>query len=457
MTSASAVLGAWIAGCGNNHGVLAYERATMALVDTVSCMFVGRDAEPTRRAREVIGRWGGGMCTLVGYGQSSAPWAALVNGTAAHALDFDDNDTPAASHPSAVLLPCLLAMAEERGYGGREVLDAYIVGLEVMSRIGEAVNMAHYGRGWHATATLGVLGGAASCARLLRLDRVAAANSVSLATSMASGLRSQFGTMAKPLHAGLAAKSAVIAAALAETGFCASVDALDGPLGFRAILAGEESRGFADLEHTLGQPLAIIQYGLSVKCYPCCYYSARSIDAVLELRRQHDFLPRDIDRVVVELSDRNSKIVAIEDPKTTDEARFSLRYCVAVAIVRGKLTIDDFTNESIGRSDWRELTNKIEIRPYRGDAVASDLSANEPDTVTIHFSTRTSIAQVIQHPRGSAAAPLPKADVLVKLRECTRGLSVGDVDALENVLFSFEQLTSLDAFMRLLRQRPPPA
>src|SRR5690606_852739 len=138
------------------------------------------------------------------------PWAALVNGAAAHALDFDDNFDPAKAHASAVLVPAILALAEGRAgeppISGFAMLDAYIVGLQIMGRTGQGVNPYHRDRGWHATATLGAIGAAAACARLLRLSAGQAAHALSLATSMASGSMAQFGTMAKPLHAGLAAK-----------------------------------------------------------------------------------------------------------------------------------------------------------------------------------------------------------------------------------------------------------
>jgi 2-methylcitrate dehydratase PrpD len=366
-------------------------------------------------------------------------------------LDFDDNDTPAASHPSAVLFPCLIALAEERGVGGQGVLDAYLVGLEVMSRVGEAVNMAHYSRGWHATSTLGVLGAAAGGARLLQLDSSMASISLSLATSMASGLRSQFGTMAKPLHAGLAAKSAVLAASLAESGFSASKDTLDGPLGFRAILAGDQSSGFVNLEKSLGNPLAIVQYGLSVKRYPCCFYSARSIDAALALREDHQFKFSDIDQVVVEISERNAKIVAIDAPANPDEARFSLRYCLAVALVKGKPVLQHFSAETLADPEVRHIMRQIDIRPYPGNAALNDLAPEEPDTVTIFLQDGRRVAKTIQHPKGSTHDPLPKEDALMKLRECAKGMAPAEFAALQEVLLSFDSLSSMEPLTRLFQ------
>jgi 2-methylcitrate dehydratase PrpD len=317
--------------------------------------------------------------------------------------------------------------------------------------VGEAVNMAHYSRGWHATATLGVLGAAASGARLLQLDSSAAAVSLSLATSMASGLRSQFGTMTKPLHAGLAAKSAVLAASLAESGFSASKETLDGPLGFRALMAGDESPGFDNLERSLGNPLAIVQYGLSVKRYPCCYYSARSIDAALALRRDHQFSFSDIDRAVVEISERNAKIVAIDDPANPDEARFSLRYCLAVALVKGRPVLEHFSYVCLADPDVCHIMKRIDVRPYPGNAALNDLAPQEPDTVTIFLLDGRRVTRTIQHPKGSAHAPLSEDEALMKLRECARGMANVELGALEDVLFSFSSVASMEPLTCLLQ------
>jgi len=162
--------------------------------------------------------WGDGPCTVMGSEvRLAAPWAALANGTAAHALDFDDNFDPAKAHASAVLVPAILALAEQERASGRACLDAYIAGLQIMGRVGQGVNPAHRNRGWHATGTVGAIGAAAACARLLRLPEREAAFALSIATSLAGGFMAQFGTMTKPVHAGFAAQAGVMAAASARS------------------------------------------------------------------------------------------------------------------------------------------------------------------------------------------------------------------------------------------------
>ena len=197
---------------------VALARARDGIYDVVACMVAGAGDAGSARVRATIAPYGSGHATVIGgRDEASAPWAALANGMAAHALDFDDNYIPAYTHATAVLIPALLAVAEEIDASGEQLVDAYIVGLEMHCAIGRGVNRAHYDRGWHGTSTVGCIGTAAACGRLLGLDADQMTQAISLAVSMASGPKVQFGTMAKPFHAGMGAKNAVLAAHLAAT------------------------------------------------------------------------------------------------------------------------------------------------------------------------------------------------------------------------------------------------
>lgn len=195
----------WIAEAPRAWSENALRRAEAAFVDTVACMLVGADDVAARRVRAATAPWGMGVGAATIFGtpeRQAAPWAALANGTAAHALDYDDVLEIANAHVSAVLVPAILALGEERQASGEACLDALIVGVEIMARLGEAMNMTHYFLGWHTTLTLGSIAAAASAARLLELDAARASAAISAATSMASGSKRQFGTMTKPVHAG---------------------------------------------------------------------------------------------------------------------------------------------------------------------------------------------------------------------------------------------------------------
>ena len=210
-------LAAWLAESQPLTRGVALELARDAMIDIVGCMIAGGPDEATRRVLDAVRDLGAGPASIVGgVERLTAPHAALVNGTAAHALDFDDNYHGNCGHATAVLAPALLALGEQRGAGGRAVLDAYIAGLEAMAVIGAGVNIGHYEKGWHTTSTIGVIAAAGAAARLAGLDTNGVQRALSLGFSHASGSKLQFGTMAKPLHVGMAAKNALMAARYAE-------------------------------------------------------------------------------------------------------------------------------------------------------------------------------------------------------------------------------------------------
>ena len=234
--------GAWLAETPDAWPDEALESAHRQFIDVLGVTIPGAVEPATLAVLETVRNWGAGPATaILQAARLAPPWAALVNGTAAHALDFDDNFDPAKAHATAVLAPAILAVAEAEGASGRQCLDAYIAGLQILGRAGQGVNPAHRNRGWHATATVGAIGAAAACARLLSLDTQTAAHAISISTSMAAGFMSQFGTMTmKLLHAGLAAKAGVMAASLARAGIDAGKDTLDGQTGMNRLMVGPD-------------------------------------------------------------------------------------------------------------------------------------------------------------------------------------------------------------------------
>ena len=223
------------------------DRATEAFLDTLGCMLLGRNAPVTQSAIEAARPWGDGPAPVPGTGVFlPAPWAALAGGAAAHSFDLDDYTLVANDHPSAVLVPALLAQvsATAGNVSGAAILEAYLIGLEVIFRAGDAVNMGHYNRGWHTTSTLDSLGATAAVARLTGLSAEQAGAALSLTTSLGSGFVSQFGTMAKPLHAGISAKAGIVSCALALAGATASPHVLDGPISLSTLMSPSDVPGF---------------------------------------------------------------------------------------------------------------------------------------------------------------------------------------------------------------------
>lgn len=442
-------LAGWCADTTPSWPEVSLEGARRAFLDTVAVMLAGQREACVARTRLAVAAWGDGPCHVMGGAPLAAPWAALVNGTAAHALDYDDVLDPAMSHPSAALVPAILAFAEARGCSGAACLDAYLVGFEVLARLGEAMNLVHYQRGWHTTLSLGSMGVAAACARLMRLDAAATAMAISLATSMAGGSKRQFGSMAKPLHAGLAAKNGLVAAQLAATGVTGIAEPLEGRWGYVDLMAGETAPGLEAALSRIGDPSAMEQYGVWAKFYPCCASTHRPVDALRSLALR----PGQVVSIQAAVSEVAAANLRYGVPRDPNEARFSLPYCLAATLLDGTLTVASFTPGAIARPALLPLMEKVTM------TVDPELRADRPVTQSFERGTievaltdgeRKRVAVLV--PRGHPGAPLSEAELEVKFRDCAAGiLPAAQVDAALEQLARFAALDRITPLMAALR------
>jgi 2-methylcitrate dehydratase PrpD len=324
--------------------------AARAFLDTIGVTLAGVPEEASRIVRDVVSEDGISNCTVFGTSTLASPSnAAFANGTAAHALDFDDMCFVSLAHPSAPLVPACIAAAESSGAPGRAALDAYVVGFEIEARLGRAMNPRHYERGWHCTSTLGTIGAAAACSRLLGLDTGATAHALAIAASEASGVKENFGTMVKPLHAGLAARNGVLAARLAKRGMTASAQALDGAQGFlHAFDSAHES--VSDAAADLGTRWEIVHTGITVKLYPSCAGTHPALDAILDLRHRERFTADDVDRIDVAVDSITPTVLIYERPSSPLEAKFSMPFCAAAAAAFGAVGVDTFDAQTLADS-----------------------------------------------------------------------------------------------------------
>ena len=453
-TGATRRLGQWVAEAPRAWSEEAERRAASAFVDTIACMLAGAADPAPRAAYAGVARWGAGGAVVAGTPyRLAAPWAALVNGTAAHTLDYDDILEISNAHVSAALVPALIALGQERDADGRSCVDAFIVGVEVMARLGEALNMTHYFKGWHTTSTLGAPAAAAACARLLRLDAAKTTAALSLATSLASGAKRQFGTMAKPLHAGLAAKNGVVAAALAEAGVTAAADAYEGARGFVDLFAGVPRERLEAAVAAFAGPPAIERHGLWQKVYPCCGSVHRPLDALLDMRGDGGLKPQavaGIDALLPEIAVQNLPYAA---PADAMQARFSLPYLLASALVDGRLALDAFTGEALARRDVRTLIPRIRMRPdpdQPGDVNVDEVPLRA--TVTVRLAGGAERSRTVQEPRGHPCRPLGRDALHAKFVDCAaRALPPTEHDAAFAALDGLARARSLDAIARHLR------
>ena len=389
------------------------------LIDTLGCLLAGSRQRVVVQVSKTVLDWGGGQAPVYGSGAKTAPpWAAFVNAVAAHCLDFDDWEVPGNSHISAVLFPALLATAAGRGVSGRALLDAYVAGYEVIARLGEVVNFDHYNRGWHSTATLGSLGAAAAVARLLKLDADQMTNAISIATSQSAGLTSQFGSDAKAMQAGFAAKTGIEAGFLAAQGLSGNDDVFEGEKGFACLMS---DGGVARLEAVFGDypksRLAVEEYGLVIKPYPCCGYTHRLIDCAKIIRRQAGFDASQVVNIAGSLPVGHGDILPFTYPEDLSQALFSLPYVVALALLGRTVSLEELARESWKEAEVEKLIGFFEKRLHKVKRPELNLDPDDPDWMEVKTADGRLFRAEVAYPLGSPENPMSARAVMQKFKD----------------------------------------
>jgi 2-methylcitrate dehydratase PrpD len=308
----------------------AHELARQCILDYFGVAVAGAGDELVRLLFDELTDAGGApQASIIGHrGRLPALSAALVNGAAGHALDYDDVNMAMPGHPSVAILPGLLALAELRGSSGRAVITAFVAGYETACRIGAALQPGHYNLGFHSTGTVGAFGAAAACARLLGLDAEATAMALGIAGTQAAGLKSQFGTMCKPFHAGKAAQNGLLAARLAARGFSSRAEIIECVQGF-ALTHGPD---FSP-EAALATPEAGLHLFANLfKYHAACYLTHAPIECARRLREQHRLTPEAIAGITLRLDASCERVCNIPSPVDGLQSKFSLRQTVAMAL-----------------------------------------------------------------------------------------------------------------------------
>ncbi|OGL69571.1 MAG: hypothetical protein A3J27_08485 [Candidatus Tectomicrobia bacterium RIFCSPLOWO2_12_FULL_69_37] len=424
--------------------------AKRAILDTIGVMLAGA-SEPvagivTGFVREMGGAPHG---TVVGSSlRTSTPLAALANGTLGHALDFDDSNYLLNGHPSVGVLPAVLAQGERQGASGREVLEAFVVGYEISTKLGAGMNPAHYNSGWHSTCTLGAMGAAAAAAHLRRLDAGKTRFALGCAASHASGLHANFGTMTKPLHAGLAPEAGVRAAGLAAAGLTSNPGILEAPGGFCQVFCGEGNFRLGDIVGGLGQPYSLETPGLNIKPYPCCMSTHAAVDALLDIMEEAGIEAEDVDRIDVALVEIAAKVLRYHRPRTGLEGKFSIEYCLARALKERTLRLGAFADESVGEPGVRDLMERICVR---ADNMDWKPGGRKPAEVTVHTRDGRTLHKRRNRSRGSAAWPLTQEEVQAKFRDCAaRRLNPEKLEEAMEKVGCLEKVPDIRPLMALL-------
>lgn len=421
-----------------------FDRARRAVIDTVGVAIAGGREPCFTILAETIGPAAvtGEATVLPTRARTTAVQAAFLNGTAGHALDFDDVADELKGHPSVVLVSALLALAQASGRTGREFLEAYVIGFETACAIASGLPVeAHYRKGWHATSTVGVLAAAAAAGRLLGLDEARMRNALGIAASMASGSRQNFGTMTKPLHAGLAARDALIAARLAANGFTADQAQLEGPLGFFNQYGTDPD--LSSVHNALARPEVLLTQGVSVKKYPCCYGTHRTADATLALYAR-GIRGADVRSVLVNVEPGGLQATIHHRPATGLQGKFSNEYVVAACLLDGAVKLSTFTDRAVIRAEAQDLLQRVVIQEAQQPPFGSGTFEHAYATVEVTLANDAVVRERCDVPRGDSRAPLAADEIEAKFRDCLDFASSDwDADALLTLLHGLDSTARL--------------
>ena len=425
-------------------------RAKASLLDAIGCILAGAGTEEAAPVRALALEDGGTPAAqLLGTAlRLPATAAALANGAAGHALDYDDSSPPMIGHPSVPLAAAILALGETRHASGPDMIAAHVAGLEASARLGRHLNPGHYAAGWHATATLGTLAAVVAASRILGLDEHRTRMAIGIAASSASGIRANFGSAVKPLHAGLAARNGVLAARLASHGLTADPDALDGERGFIRIFGGTAPPDLAALRFDDGEALEIVRSGIGIKRYACCGCTHSALDAVLALRVTQAPDPGQIEAIHCTMNGLVPDILVHHRPRTPAQAKFSMEYCLAVALLDGDCGMAQFEEGRVARDDVQALLGRVSTSvdpaiPYRNGVY--------PGTVTVTLRDGRRFAESAVEARGHPDFPLSTADLRRKFLDCaSHALPAPRAAAAFDALAALEEVTDLAALARSL-------
>jgi 2-methylcitrate dehydratase PrpD len=427
--------------------------ARRAILDTVGVMLAGAAETTAVRARAAFARRrAGDEATIVATSlRASVEDAALANGIAAHALDYDDLSASLSGHPSVPVLPAALAVAERERASGAALLAAFAAGVEVEAKLGRAMNPGLYEVGWHATSVLGVFGAAAAAARLLGLPVERIAGALAIAASMASGIKANFGTDGKPLHVGHAARCGTEAALLAAAGFTANPWALEHGDGFGTAYGAGGKPSWEEATARLGAPHDLVQPGIGVKRFPACASTHQALDAVLELAEAHAIRAADVAAVECGVYYLAPHQLIYDRAETGLQGKFSMPYCVAVALLDRAVGLAQFADERVRRPDVQALMPKVRMFVHP-EQTSRECLPGRFSEVTIALADGRRLVKRVEHAKGQPQNPLTDAELETKFRDCAaRALPGEQVDGLVAAVRELEALPDVSALCRRLR------
>lgn len=435
----------------------AISAARLGITDFIGVALAGSKEKQSEIIMDYARKMGGvPQASIIGGGFKTSPYlAAMVNGTIGHALDYDDMAVSLIGHPSVFLAPAILAVGEGIEASGQDILDAYVVGYETACYVAGPVLHSHYVQGWHSTATFGSLGATAAIAWLLKLNPHQVKMALGIAASLAGGLRQNFGTMTKPLHAGKAAANGIQAVLLAQAGFTADDNIIEAPLGFAKVFGHGGEVDWVKASENLGKTFLITSpVGLSIKPYPSCGFAHCAIDAALYIKEEHEVNAEDIAEVELGVSPFDKQILIHHRPRTGLEGKFSLEYTVARALLCRELRLKHFTNEAVAELKVKSLMEKMKwVEKYPMPVMGT------PDgfgikSVTVKLKDGREYGKEVIIAKGMPRNPLRLDEFNSKYRDCAcTMLSEEDVEKSLSVLSHLQQVKNIKGVIEIIARK----
>lgn len=402
------------------------EIVKLHILDTIGCIFAGsREKSADIITRHISSLGNNGDSTILPFGLKASPtYAALANGIIGHTLDYDDYEVPSMAHPSVTVLPAVLALGEKVKAGGSECMEAYLAGMEVISKVGNGINPNHYDKGWHSTGTLGPLGAAAASSKLLKLDVDKTRTALGISASMSSGMRGNFGTMTKPFHAGHASRNGVEAAILASLGFTADRNMLEHKLGYCSLFTEQEKFDLQKIVTDLGSPFSLFSPGVGKKPYPSCGATHSYLDGIFDIIRRYDIKADEVESIHCGISYRHPTMLIYPNPQTGLEGKFSLEFCLALALTDRAVRLEGFTDSKVKEPQIQNLIKRISKQVTKE---ADSLGTYYPKARTeVKMKDGKSYSCTIEKRKGSPANPLTAQEVKEKFLDCASLATSGE-------------------------------
>ncbi len=400
----------------------AIQIAKMSLIDSIGTCLAGSTTDAGQIISEYIkDKKSRPEATVIAKGfKTSAGDAALANGTMMHALDYDDTSEHFFGHPTTVILPAVMAAGEWMKISGKEALLAYILGYEIGNKVGYGMGPTPFDTGWHATGTFGALAAVAASAKVLKLNVYQTRMAIGIAASMAAGIRQNVGTMTKPLHAGNAARSGVFATILASKGFTADQAILEAPIGYAHVFGGDSTSGLEKMTDNLGSPFEIISGPPIIKLYPSCRATAGPLDAILNIVQEHNFEADDVIEVECRTSSHTPKVLIHNRPRTALEGKFSMQYCMAVAIMDKSAGLNKFIDDRVKDPQIQKLMTKVRYThpPEWGSSPVDSMRGKVE--IVVRLKNGSEFSSLVKSSKGDTENPLKLSDIETKFLDCAR-------------------------------------